>query len=186
MLLAKRLAIWQRTGLSAAPASYPFGEAAFADPEVRMSLEAPGFHDDAPLSVLAVELLPQDVIPADPLGANHAGLRCIHAIAPVVSSTAGCWLGALRGLVFPEPASAFLLVEAKESGPKLSINSFSETPSDKLPLMNSTSCTRIYRDHLALHGRSSISASVASSRPSTYCIPRPRPKMSPRQLRRKR
>ena len=78
VLLTRRPAIWQRSGLSVAPASYPFGEASFADAEVRMSLEALGFHDDAPLSVLAVELLPQDVIPADPLGANLGGQRILR------------------------------------------------------------------------------------------------------------
>jgi hypothetical protein len=78
VLLTRRPAIWQRSGLSVAPASYPFGEASFADAEVRMSIEAFGFHEDAPLSVLAVELLPQDVIPADPLGANLGGQRILR------------------------------------------------------------------------------------------------------------
>ena len=45
---------------------------------MHISLEALGFHDNAPLSVLAVELLPQDMIPADPLGANLGGQRILR------------------------------------------------------------------------------------------------------------
>jgi hypothetical protein len=44
-----------------------------------------GFARTAPLSVLALELLPQDVPPADPLGAQLGGQRILRnsALTPV-------------------------------------------------------------------------------------------------------
>jgi hypothetical protein len=78
VLIGRAPAVWQRNTFGGAPASYAWGDAAFADAEVRMSLEALGFDHDASLSVLAVELLPQDVPPKDPLGADLGQQRILR------------------------------------------------------------------------------------------------------------
>jgi hypothetical protein len=60
---------------------HEFGEALFAATEIRAALEALVFEDSAPLSVLAVELFPQDAEPPDPLGADLGTKRILRTSA---------------------------------------------------------------------------------------------------------
>jgi hypothetical protein len=64
-----------------------YGEALFAAADISSALSQLGFIAQAPLSVLAVEMLPQDVVPQDPLGANLCGQRILRtsALTPVPS-----------------------------------------------------------------------------------------------------
>jgi hypothetical protein len=85
VLLGRKPAPWQRQTFDRASASSAFGEASFGTFEVELALESLGFARTAPLSVLAVELLPQDIPPLDPLGADLGGQRILRtsALTPV-------------------------------------------------------------------------------------------------------
>jgi len=83
VLLLRKPARWNRREFDEAPASYAFGTATFGSAEVTLGLEALGFADSAPLSVLAVELLPNETPPADPLGAQLGAQRILR-ISPLV------------------------------------------------------------------------------------------------------
>jgi hypothetical protein len=60
------------------PRTDAFGEAFFPATGVQVLLQAMAFQQSAPLSVLAVELLPQDVEPQDPLGADLGSQRVLR------------------------------------------------------------------------------------------------------------
>ena len=75
VLLGRKRAPWPREDFKLARASNAYGEASFTDGEFELSLKALGFAWTAPLSVLAVELLPQDTPAGDPLGADLGGQR---------------------------------------------------------------------------------------------------------------
>lgn len=64
---------------------YLFGEARWSQGEIRAALEALCLRADAPLSVLAVELLPEERRPPDPLGAQLGQVRILRtsALVPV-------------------------------------------------------------------------------------------------------
>ena len=85
VLLGRKPAPWSRKTFEQARASNAYGEASFGRFEVELALEALGFALTAPLSVLAVELLPQDLTPPDPLGADLGGQRILRtsALTPV-------------------------------------------------------------------------------------------------------
>jgi hypothetical protein len=85
VLLGRKSAPWPRKTFELARASSAYGEASFGTAEVELALRALGFVRTAPLSVLAVELLPQDVTPPDPLGADLGGQRILRtsALTPV-------------------------------------------------------------------------------------------------------
>jgi hypothetical protein len=85
VLLGRKAGIWPRKTFELARASNAYGEASFGTAEVELALRSLGFARTAPLSVLAVELLPQDQNPADPLGANLGGQRILRssALTPV-------------------------------------------------------------------------------------------------------
>ena len=85
VLLGRKPAQWPRQTFENARASNAYGEASFGTAEIELALRALGFARTAPLSVLAVELLPQDVAPADPLGADLGGQRFLRssALTPV-------------------------------------------------------------------------------------------------------
>jgi hypothetical protein len=85
VLLGRKPAPWPRQHFEQARVSSAYGEASFSDAEVVLSLRALGFNKTAPLSVLAVELLPQDIAALDPLGADLGGQRILRtsALTPV-------------------------------------------------------------------------------------------------------
>ncbi len=85
VLLGRKPAVWPRQTIETARASNAYGEAAFATAEIESSLTTLGFTLTAPLSVLAVELLPQETPPSDPLGADLGGQRILRtsALTPV-------------------------------------------------------------------------------------------------------
>jgi hypothetical protein len=89
VLLLRKPARWDRVGYDQSPASYSFGIATFGAAEVTLALETLGFADTAPLSVLAVELLPNGVSLADPLGAQ-LGTQRILRTSPLVPVPAIC------------------------------------------------------------------------------------------------
>jgi hypothetical protein len=68
VLLGRKPAPWLRKTFETARASNAYGEASFGTAEIELALRSLGFVRTAPLSVLAVELLPQDIPPTDPLG----------------------------------------------------------------------------------------------------------------------
>jgi hypothetical protein len=59
------------------------GNATFTDDEVRRVLQALAFSEKAPLSVLAVELLPNGVDVVDPLGVGLGAQRILRT-SPLV------------------------------------------------------------------------------------------------------
>jgi hypothetical protein len=63
------------------PRTDAFGEAVFPETEIRVALQALAFDESAPLSVLAVELFPQDIEPADPLGTDLGSKRILRTSA---------------------------------------------------------------------------------------------------------
>jgi hypothetical protein len=81
VLLSRKLASWQRKTFEQARASNAYGDASFGTFEVEPSLQSLGFARTAPLSVLAVELLPQDIPPPDPIGADLGGQRILRSSA---------------------------------------------------------------------------------------------------------
>jgi hypothetical protein len=85
VLLGRKSAPWSRRTFEKSRASNAYGDASFADAEVQLSLRALGFAETAPLSVLAIELLPQDLPLSDPLGADLGGQRILRtsALTPV-------------------------------------------------------------------------------------------------------
>jgi hypothetical protein len=85
VLLGTKPAPWPRQDIETARASNAYGEASFTSAEIESWLTALGFVTTAPLSVLGVELLPQDTPPEDPLGANLGGQRILRtsALTPV-------------------------------------------------------------------------------------------------------
>jgi hypothetical protein len=85
VLLGRSPALWERRTFQQAMASNAYGEASFSTAQVEFGLRALSFARTAPLSVLAVELLPQEVPPPDPLGADLGGQRIlrISALTPV-------------------------------------------------------------------------------------------------------
>src|SRR5262249_44111572 len=78
VLLGRKPPRWPRQTLERARASNAYGEASFGTAEIELALRALGFARTAPLSVMAVELLPQDVAPNDPLGADLGGQRILR------------------------------------------------------------------------------------------------------------
>jgi hypothetical protein len=88
VLLGSKLAPWSRKQSEGhhAPA---FGTATFSDAEVRLSLESLAFVANAPLSVLAVELLPNGSPIPDPLGAD-LGTQRILRTSPLTPVPAIC------------------------------------------------------------------------------------------------
>jgi len=80
ILLTRTPATFTRQRKSAL--TFPFGEAAFTDSAITQLLTELGFARTAPLSVLAVELLPQDVVPADPL-CKDLGMQRILRTSPL-------------------------------------------------------------------------------------------------------
>ena len=80
VLLIRKPAILQG-GTGHGPRTDAFGEALLPAAEIRAALEALAFEDSAPLSVLAVELFPQDVEPPDPLGADLGTKRILRTSA---------------------------------------------------------------------------------------------------------
>jgi hypothetical protein len=85
VLLGRKPAPWQRKTFELARASNSYGEASFGTFEVELALESLGFARTASLSVLAIELLPQDIPTPDPLGADLGGQRILRtsALTPV-------------------------------------------------------------------------------------------------------
>jgi hypothetical protein len=85
VLLGRKPAPWLRKTFETARASNAYGEASFGTAEIELALRSLGFVRTAPLSVLAVELLPQDIPPTDPLGADLGGQRILRssALTPV-------------------------------------------------------------------------------------------------------
>jgi hypothetical protein len=78
ILLGRKRALWSRQTFELARASNEFGSATFGDAEVRIALGALGFDDNASLSVIAVELLPNSVRIPDPLGADLGSQRVLR------------------------------------------------------------------------------------------------------------
>ena len=88
VLLGRKRAPWSdRTFGDPAPAAV--GNATFTDAEVRLALDTLTFAEAAPLSVLAVELLPNGVRVGDPLGAG-LGTQRILRTSPLVPVPAIC------------------------------------------------------------------------------------------------
>jgi len=85
ILLGRKPARWSRQTFEQARASNAYGSATFGDAEIRLALQALAFDKDAPLSVLAVELLPNGDRVADPLGADLGTQRILRtsALTPV-------------------------------------------------------------------------------------------------------
>ena len=85
VLLGRKPGAWSRDTAETARASNAYGETSFATAEIEQVLAALGFARTAPLSVLAVELLPQDQPLTDPLGADLGGQRILRtsALIPV-------------------------------------------------------------------------------------------------------
>jgi hypothetical protein len=78
ILLGRKPAPWSRKTFEQSRASNEYGTATFGDAEIRLALAALGFHDSAPLSVLAIELLPNGTPVADPLGAQLGTQRVLR------------------------------------------------------------------------------------------------------------
>lgn len=89
VLLARKPALWSRPTFTDASSSFVFGTATFSDAEIRLTLEALAFVDGAPLSVLAVELLPNGSPVADPLGTD-LGTQRILRTSPLTPVPAIC------------------------------------------------------------------------------------------------
>jgi hypothetical protein len=77
VLLSRQQAQVQRSTVPA-PRTDGFGEAFFPATGVQVLLQAMAFEQSAPLSVMAVELLPQDIEPQEPLGADLGGQRILR------------------------------------------------------------------------------------------------------------
>jgi hypothetical protein len=92
VLLGRKLAVPDRsqvlpqTGHGAAELS---GNAAWQQLEIAMLLQAVGLGADSPLSVLAVEVLPNEVPAADPMGAD-LGTERILRTSPLVQVPTVC------------------------------------------------------------------------------------------------
>jgi hypothetical protein len=89
VLLSRKPAPWSRQTFEQVGASHAAGTATFSDAEVRLALEALAFHDGAPLSVLAVELLPNGLPVNDPLGADLGTQRLLRT-SPLTPVPAIC------------------------------------------------------------------------------------------------
>ena len=89
VLLARKPARWSRQTFDLARASNEYGSATFGDAEIQLALEALGFHGDASLSVLGVELLPNGVRGSDPLGAELGTQRVLRT-SPLTPVPAVC------------------------------------------------------------------------------------------------
>jgi len=98
VLLARKLARWVRkgdfgrnefTGSASASAAGPCGTATFSDAEIRAALQALTFRNDAPISVLAVELLPEVEERPDPVGADLGSQRILRT-SPLTAVPAIC------------------------------------------------------------------------------------------------
>ena len=89
VLLARKQAPWSDRNFDHAGGSSAFGTAKFGAGEVRLALEALAFDTSAPLSVLAVELLPNGVPLDDPLGSQLGDQRVLRT-SPLVPVPAIC------------------------------------------------------------------------------------------------
>jgi hypothetical protein len=89
ILLGRKRAPWSRETFDQSRASNEYGTATFGDAEIRLALQALGFHDTAPLSVLAVELLPNGTPVSDPLGAQLGTQRVLRT-SPLTPVPAVC------------------------------------------------------------------------------------------------
>jgi len=78
VLLGRKPAHWSRQTFEQSRASNVYGTATFGDAEIRLALEALAFYDTAPLSVLAVELLPNGTRVSDPVGADLGAQRVLR------------------------------------------------------------------------------------------------------------
>jgi hypothetical protein len=78
ILLTRKQAWWQRQTFGENPAGNAFGVATFSAAEIDLALTAFTFRPDAPLSVLAVELLPNGDRVPDPLGAQLGTERILR------------------------------------------------------------------------------------------------------------
>jgi hypothetical protein len=83
VLLSRSVAT--KSGLARRVVAQPFGTAHFTAADIGDALAALAFKDNAPLSVLGVELLPQDAPLQDPVGADLGGQRFLRtsALTPV-------------------------------------------------------------------------------------------------------
>lgn len=77
VLLLRQPARWERKRYDESRTS-SFGTATFSNAEITLALEGLGFSDGAPLSVLAVELLPNGTPAADPVGAQLGAQRILR------------------------------------------------------------------------------------------------------------
>lgn len=89
VLLGRKPAPWTGGGFSGGGKTEAFGTATFADAEIRLTLEALAFADDAQLSVLAVELLPNGTTVVDPLGVDLGAQRILRT-SPLTPVPAIC------------------------------------------------------------------------------------------------
>lgn len=89
VLLGRKPAPWSRQTFELARASNAYGTASFGDAEIRLALESLAFAADAPLSVLAVELLPNGSSVADPLGAQLGSQRILR-VSPLTPVPPAC------------------------------------------------------------------------------------------------
>ena len=101
VLLGRKPALWFRKQDFGAPnfaglsrfaglnAAAPFGTATFSAAEIESALRALTFRADAPLSVLAVELLPEVQELPDPLGADLGSQRILRT-SPLIPVPAIC------------------------------------------------------------------------------------------------
>jgi len=89
VLLTRKQAFWQRETFGATTRSNAFATATFSAAEVDQALATLRFAPGAPLSVLAVELLPNGDAVADPLGIQ-LGTQRILRTSPLTPVPAIC------------------------------------------------------------------------------------------------
>jgi len=97
VLLARKPARWNRKGdfgrnfgeFQAIRASTEYGTATFSDAEIRAALRALTFRNDASISVLAIELLPETEERPDPVGADLGSQRILRT-SPLTPVPAIC------------------------------------------------------------------------------------------------
>ena len=87
VLLGRKPAPW--TGFSGGGRTNEFGTATFGDAEIQLALEALALANEAPLSVLAVELLPNGAPVVDPLGIDLGAQRILRT-SPLIPVPAIC------------------------------------------------------------------------------------------------
>jgi hypothetical protein len=83
ILLGRRRGVFDRRKLERRQEADLYASATWSQTEIEMLLEGMGLAEDSPLSVLAVELLPEVERPADPLGGSLGEVRVLRA-SPLV------------------------------------------------------------------------------------------------------